>query len=58
MSGRRLEHLDALAAVLGEDDLHAVLLERARQREDVAHVVVDDEHLAAVERRVVLARRR
>ena len=28
------------------DDLHLVALEHAGQREDVAHVVVDDQHLA------------
>ena len=37
-----------VAAALGVDDLDAVLLERAGQREDVAHVVVDDQHLAAL----------
>jgi hypothetical protein len=44
--GVGLEHLDALAAVLGVDDADAVALQRAGQREDVADVVVDDEHLA------------
>ena len=40
---------DAVAAVLGEQHLHPAALEDARQREDVAHVVVDDQHLLAVE---------
>ena len=39
-------------AVLGVDDLHAVRLEHAGEREDVAHVVVDHQHLLAGEHRV------
>ena len=54
MSGVLFEHLDAVLAVLGVEHLHVVLLEHAGQREDVADVVVDDEHLAAGQRRIVL----
>ena len=42
----------ASLAVLGERHVHAVLLEHAREREDVAHVVVDDQHVLAGEHRV------
>ena len=49
MFGCWCEPLDALAAVLGEHDLHAALLERRGEREHVADVVVDHEHLAAVQ---------
>ena len=49
---RRPQGLDPLTAVLGEQDLHPVRLERAREREDVADVVVDDEDLLADEDRV------
>ena len=55
-SGVLLQHLDAVAAVLGEEHLHLVALEHAGQREDVAHVVVDDQHLLAGEHRVGLVR--
>ena len=34
-------------AVLGVEHLHAVRLEDARQREDIPHVVVDDQDLLA-----------
>ena len=44
-----LQHLDALAAVLGVEHLQPVLLQHAGEREDVPDVVVDDEHLLAVE---------
>ena len=39
--------LDRLPAVRRADDLHLLVLEQRREREDVARVVVDDEHLAA-----------
>ena len=48
----RAERLDPVPAVLGEDDLHAVRLEHGGEREDVAHVVVDDQHLLALEHRL------
>src|SRR3712207_8260190 len=38
-----LELVDRLAAVLREPHVHATRLQRAREREDVAHVVVDDQ---------------
>ncbi len=41
---------DGLAAVVGPDDVHAVLFQHGGQREDVAHVVVDDQHLLAGQR--------
>ena len=41
---------DRLAAVVGRDDDHAVFVEHGGQREDVAHVVVDDQRLLAVQR--------
>ena len=47
MSGSRLQHVDRVAAVVGRDDHHVVLLEHRGQREDVADVVVDDQHLLA-----------
>ena len=50
--GVLVQALDALAAVLGEDDLHPAHLQRAREREDVADVVVDDEDPLALEDRV------
>jgi hypothetical protein len=46
------EGLDALAAVLGVDDRHAVPLEHTRDGENVANVVVDDQHALAAEHRV------
>ena len=47
MSGRCASRRDAVAAVVGVEHLHAVQLERAGQREDVADVVVDDQHRRA-----------
>ena len=44
-------------AVLGVQDLDAALLERALDGEHVADVVVDDEHLAPGEVRVLGQRR-
>src|SRR5438105_9350334 len=46
------ERLEALAPVLGEEHLHPVRLEDARQGEDVPDVVVDDQDLAACEDRL------
>ena len=50
MSGVLLQQLDAVPAVLGVDHLHLVPLQHAGEREDVAHVVVHDQHLPAGER--------
>ena len=50
-----LQALDALAPVLGEHDLHPALLERRGEGEHVADVVVDDQHLLALQRRVAAA---
>ena len=48
------EHLDPVRAVVGVEDGHAEpLLERRRQGEDVADVVVDDQHARAEQGRVV-----
>ena len=44
MSGVVLQHLDRLLARLGREDLHLLALEDAGHREDVADVVVDDQH--------------
>ena len=44
-----LQHLDALPAVLGVQHGQPVLLQHAGEREDVADVVVDDQHLLAAE---------
>ena len=46
-SASALEHVDRLAAGAGGQHLHAAPLEHAGQREDVAHVVVDDQHRLA-----------
>ena len=54
MSGVSLEHVDAVAPVLGVEHVHLVTLQHARQREDVADVVVDDQRLAAGQRRIEL----
>src|SRR6266508_1527590 len=43
------EQLDAVPPVLRVQDLHAVALEHARQREDVPYVIVDDEDLLVLE---------
>ena len=43
-----------VAAVAGRDHGHAVLLEHAGEREDVADVVVDHQHLAALQHRIRL----
>ena len=51
-SGCSSSFAEALAAVLAVDDLHAVALEHAREREDVADVVVDDQDLPSLEDRV------
>ena len=53
--GHASQQLDAGAAAFGVVQLDAVLLERAGQREDVADVVVDDDHLAAGQHRVARA---
>ena len=42
--------VDRLAAVVGPHDVHAVLFQHGGQREDVAHVVVDDQHALAGQR--------
>ena len=44
-----LQDVDGLPAVRRARDLHAVVLEQRRQREDVARVVVDDQHLAVAQ---------
>ena len=48
------EHVEGVPAIVGRSDLHAVFLEHGSERKDVAHVVVDDQHLLAFERRVDL----
>ena len=48
---RLLEDEDAVLSPLGVEHLHIVALQNARQREDVADVVIDDEHLGAGELR-------
>ena len=53
MPGRFVDHPERVLAVLGVDDVHLVLLEHARQREDVADVIVDDERPASGQRRIV-----
>ena len=50
--GRALDDVDRLAAVGRADHLHLLVLEQRGQREDVARVVVDDQHLAAAQRLV------
>ncbi len=45
--GLVLDDLDGLPAVGGADDLHLVVLEQGGEGEDVAGVVVDDQHLAS-----------
>jgi hypothetical protein len=47
--GGRFENADRLLASVGGDDLHAVAFEHAGESEDVAHVVVDDEDLLALQ---------
>ena len=44
-TGRVLEQLDRLEAGAGGEHLHAAALEHAAEREDVADVVVDHQHL-------------
>ena len=46
------EDVEGLPAIVGRSDLHAMFLEHRCQRKDVAHVVIDDQHLLAFERRV------
>ena len=46
-SGRALQHGDRLVPGVRREHLHPAPLEHAAQREDVAHVVVDDEHRLA-----------
>ena len=48
-SGVLLDQLDRLPAVGRADHLHVLVLEQRGQREDVARVVVDDQHLAAAQ---------
>ena len=50
MSASLGDLLDRLLAGAGGDDVHAVALEHARQREDVAHVVVDHQHALVAQR--------
>ena len=53
LAGRALaarERRERLAAVARDLDRGAVRLEHAREREDVAHIVLDDENAAALER--------
>ena len=45
----RLQMADRVAAVVVRHDDHALVLEQRRQREDVAHVVVDDHHALALQ---------
>ena len=47
MSGFVLQDADGVAAVVGGHDHHVVFFQHGRQGEDVAHVVVDDQHLLA-----------
>ena len=57
MLGSVSHQADRVAAVVGRDDHHAVLVEHRREREDVAHVVVDDQHLLAFEHAVDVVQR-
>ena len=50
--GVRLDEADRLAAGFGRDDRHAFVVENGREGEDVAHVVVDDQRLLALQRAV------
>ena len=52
MFGSRLQVPDRVAPVVVRDDDHAAVLEQRRQREDVAHVVVDDHDALALQRLV------
>src|SRR5205807_1451661 len=52
-----LDQLDRLLAVGCRDHLHAVALEQGVEREDVADVIVDHQHLAAAEGLVALVQR-
>ena len=54
MSGSVCRMLDGVAPGLGRDDHHVAPLQDAGQREDVADVVVDDQHLLAGEHLVGL----
>ena len=47
--GRSLNDLDGAPAVGRADHVHLVVLEQGGEREDVARVVVDHEHLAAAQ---------
>ena len=49
---RLLQPRDAFPAALGVEHLHLAPLQERGQREDVAHVVVHDQDLAAGERRI------
>ncbi|MND85011.1 hypothetical protein D3C80_769180 [compost metagenome] len=51
-----LQALDGLAAVAADFDDRALVFQRAGQGEDVAHVVVHQQHLAALEYLVAAAR--
>jgi hypothetical protein len=56
MSGTSASLAERLEAVAADLDLQALLLQRAGEREDVAHVVVDQQHLAALEHLLAVAR--
>ena len=56
-SGCACSAADRIAAVVVRDDHHVVILEHARQREDVADVVVDDQHLLALQHFVRVVQR-
>ena len=48
-SGVLCNKLDRLAAVGGAHDFHVVIFQNRRQGKNIARVVVDHEHLAAVQ---------
>ena len=48
----RSQQIDAPLAIFSVNDSHVVGLEGAGQREDVAHVVIDDQHFASGQNRI------
>ena len=49
-SGVDSSSLDGLTSGVGGQHIHTAALQNAAEREDVAHVIVDDQHLLADQR--------
>ena len=53
MSRRILQNLDRIPAGFRRQDMHIISLQHARESENIANVVIHDQHLAAIEHRIV-----